>query len=307
MDSGNPILRKTSNVARPPLEKYYIYILTLTLGFAAADLTVLATRPAMLPSESMPSPRKAMQQVASAPRGSYSVIESKNIFSETGTIPPSLSAEGPEQQPGLDRPAVLSKLPLKLMGTIVHANPDKSVATINARNETASYKFDDEVEGMAQITKIERRKVTFINLNNRTKEYIEIPDDVKITFAKPVASPRQPTDSVVEARGLFDFSLKRSDLNEYTSNLSSILRQAKVLPNIVNGQPEGYKFVMIKPDSIFAKLGFQVGDVIKSVEGEPVNSPTKAMEMFNALKSRDRIALGIERDGKVEEFNYTVE
>ena len=47
-------------------------------------------------------------------------------------------------------------------------------------------------------------------------------------------------------------------------------------------------------------------DVIKSVNNEPVNSPTKAMELYNALKSEGKIRLSVERNGREETFNYNI-
>ncbi len=104
--------------------------------------------------------------------------------------------------------------------------------------------------------------------------------------------------------------MKRSDLEKYTSDLPSILKQARMVPNIIpgsGGRVEGFRFVSIEPDSIFSKLGFKPGDVIKGVNNEPISSPTQAMEMYNTLKSSERLTLGVNRDGKDETFDYTIE
>jgi general secretion pathway protein C len=308
---SSTIFKSSKGVARPPLEGMYIYLFTALLGYSAADLSVLYYRPQMLNTQAPPTApvRKSSSKFVS--RGSYAPITQRNIFSETGNIPPALSAQEKPKQNNLDAPAVLSSLPMKLLGTIVHVNPAKSVASVllSNRNKAASFKKDDKIESMAKVLKVERRKLTFINLNNQIKEYIEIPEDLKISFAKP--AEKTPTkDTVVQKRGKFDFTVKRTDLDKYTSNLAKILRDARMVPNIPpgsGGAVQGFRFVSIKPDSIFNKLGFKVGDVIKSVEGEPVNSPTKAMELYNVLKKSDRVALGVEREGREEEFNYTVE
>ena len=75
-----------------------------------------------------------------------------------------------------------------------------------------------------------------------------------------------------------DFQIKRSDLKKYISNASEILRQARMVPNIVpgsDGQVEGFRFVSIQPNSIYSKLGLKVNDTIKAVNGQPVNSPSR--------------------------------
>lgn len=294
---------------RPPWEGVYIYLFTFLLGYIIADLTLLKVRPAMLPTQAPPAYNPANKAGRVVGRLEYNIVTDRNLFNADGVVPPALSAKGKEG-PGDTGPAVLSQLPLKLEGTIVHLNPNRSVATINVqgKNETQAFMVDDEIEGLARITKVERRKVTFRNLNNNRMEYIEIPRESVITFGLK----NQDTaggDSEVSKQGEFEYSVRREDLLKYTADLSAILNQARMVPNIVpgsGGRVEGFRFVSIQPNSVYEKLGFKPNDVIKSVNGEPVNSPTKAMELYNALRTDARIKLTVEREGRDENFSYEV-
>lgn len=296
---------------RPPLEGAYIYVLALLVGYMIADLALLKARPAMLPSKAPPTYNPAVQNERMAMRSDYNSVTDRNLFNADGMIPPALSAKDKGNATDENAPAVLSQLPLKLEGTIVHLNPKRSVATITvqAKNETQAFMLDDEVAGLARITKIERRRLTFRNLNNNRLEYIEIPKDSAITFGLRGQETAAGASGEVSKVGDFDFSVRREDLNKYTSDLSSILNQARMVPNIVpgsGGRVDGFRFVSLQPNSIYEKLGFKPGDVIKEVNGEPVNSPTKAMELYNALRTEARIKLKVERDGKDEGFSYDV-
>jgi general secretion pathway protein C len=293
---------------RPPFEAVYVYLFAAFLGYILSDLSILSYRPSMLPTEAPPAKVTGPSRARQANKLDYESIADRNLFNSDGKIPPPISAEGGGEGEA-DRPAILSQLPLKLEGTIVHADTKKSVASINLRNknETQVLRLDEEIDGIARITKIERRRVTFRNLANSRLEYIEIPKDEKINFG--LKSPRVSGGSEIEKRGEFDFSLRRDDLSKYTANLSEILNQARMVPNIVpgsGGRVEGFRFVSINPGSIFEKLGFKTMDVIKSVNGEMVNSPTRAMEFYNTLKSANNIQLGVERNGRDENFGYTV-
>lgn len=292
---------------RPPFEAFYIYILALFTGYLIADLAILTVRPGMLPSQ--PPPMRPVvqpkQQFTSV--GQYQKIKDRNVFNIDGKIPPPLTADGSEGTT-IDAPPVASQLPLKLEGTLVHSNPKKSVATVTSKSksEGKSYMVDQEIEGMARVTKIERRKVIFRNLNSQRLEYIEIPKDSTVTFG--VKDPTVGGEEV-QRKGEFDFTMRRGDINKYTADLGSILQQARMVPNIVpgsGGRVDGFRFVAIQPNSIYEKLGFKPMDVIKGVNGEPVNSPTKAMELYNALKSEGRIKLRVERNGREEDFNYDI-
>ncbi len=297
--------RRSKN--RPPFEALYVYILALFAGFLISDLSILYIRPAMLPTQPPPSrpntaPRQEMVNV-----DQYRNIKDRNIFNLDGKIPPPMTSDG-STTPELDAPAVASQLPLKLEGTLVHANPRRSVATITASGKGTAkpYMVDQEIESMARITKIERRKVIFRNMNNHRLEYIDIPDNSAVTFG--VKDPKVGNEEVTR-KGDFEFSMRRADIIKYTSDLGSILQQARMVPNIIpgsGGKVDGFKFVAIQPDSIYEKLGFKPMDVIKGVNGEPVNSPTKAMELYNALKTENRIKITVERNGRNETFSYDI-
>jgi general secretion pathway protein C len=310
LEKFQPLLNRfKSTSARPPLEKYYVFFLAVLSGYMVADLGLMYVRPTMLPKDAPPIKPLREYRAPMKNLAEYSVITDRNIFNEDGVIPPALGASE-DGQDNTNRPAVLSQLPLQLLGTIVHFNPKLSIATVSitSKNISMSYKVDEEIEGLARVTKIERKKLTFINLNNRMPEYIEIPEEAILNFGLQVTA--QPTgNSVVDQRGRYDFAIRRTDLDNLTSNLSSLLQQARMEPVFSPDgiSIEGFRFVNIQPGSIYEKLGFKIGDMIESVNGEPVNSASKAMEMYNVLKTSNAVQLGVERDGRSERFNYTIQ
>ncbi len=302
------------SAARPPFEGVYAYLLSALVGYGVADYAVLTVRPSMLSKSAPAVAPPPSDRWAGTSSKDYSAISNRNIFNSTGEDPPALSAAegGKDSEMIEDQEAVLSKLPLSLEGTIVHVNPKKSVATIVVKNsnESKPFRVGEPIENLVErITKIERRKVTFINQNSRRLEYIEIPLDEKLTLSFKNTAPQASGSEEVVKRGEFDFQLKRSDVNKYLSDLSSVLGQARMQPNVPPGSGggvEGFKFTAIQPGSVYEKLGFKVQDIIKSVNGEPVNSPTKAMEMYNSLKGQNDLELEVERNGRTEKFNYNI-
>lgn len=287
------------------LKKIAPFVFAGAVGYAVADLTIISFRPDMLPTEAPPV--NMVQRPTSKPKSftDYNTIITRNIFNADGKIPPALSSE---EQPTLEQEAVPSQLPLTLQGTIVHFNPARSIATIkiNAKSTTQSYIPEEEVEGMAKITKVERRRVTFQNLNNRRLEYIEIPESAAFNFdlkgggATAAAGP-------VEQQGRNQFVVKRSEVDRLTQNMSQVLQQARMEPRFgPNNQVEAFCFVSIQTETIYEKLGFRVGDCITSVNGRAVTSPQEAMNLYNSLRTSSNIQLGLERDGRNENFNYDI-
>ncbi|WP_374079675.1 type II secretion system protein GspC [Bdellovibrio bacteriovorus] len=205
---------------------------------------------------------------------------------------------------------VPSQLPLNLIGTLVHSNPEKSIAAIEVRgkNQVVSYSPGKEIEGMASILKVERQKVIFRNLNSNRLEYIEMKKDGnKVAFGAGVKAGGGARE--VMKTGDNNFTIKRADLLKYTNDLSSILMQARAVPNREpgTGNINGFRLLDMQPGSIYEQLGLQRMDVIKSVDGTPVDSPAKAMELYNTLKNSPKVTLQIERNGKSETMTYNIQ
>lgn len=303
---ARPIRNKMAE--RNPADKYLPLALVLLVALFLADTTILLFRDSLLPTSAPPMfPSKGALDFNLKPRSGYGPITDRNIFNSDGIIPNPLSA--PEGEMFADSgPAVKSSLPLNLVGTIVHVNPGKSVATIQLRttNDVIPYLPNDEISTIAVLVRVERRKAIIRNLNNSRLEYIEIPEDAKITFAKkaPVA-----TEGVFKSDGQTT-TIKRNDLNNYLKNLPELLQQATAVPNIVpgsGGEVNGFKMLGIEPGSVFNQIGLKVGDVIQGVNGERVNSPAKAMELYNQLRNEGRIEVEIERDGQPTSLIFNID
>lgn len=296
---------------RPPFEAFYIYILALMIGYWVSDLGLLYVRPSLLPTQPPPMRPQRATKSFYIDIGKYNPIRDRNMFNEDGKIAPKLTPDGTDM-PLSEVDPVPSQLPLKLEGTLVHANPKRSVATVTlkTKNEARAFMVDHDIEGMARVVRIERRKLVFRNMNNNRLEYIDIPKDSAVTFGMKAPQASAGGGEDVMKADDFNYTMRRADIAKYTADLGSILQQARMVPNIVpgsGGRVDGFRFVAIQPNSIYEKLGFKSMDVIKKVNGEEVNSPTKAMELYNALKSGNRISLTIERNGRDENFNYNIQ
>jgi general secretion pathway protein C len=300
---------KNTSVRKPFFENYLPYLLFIFIGYCVADVVILNYRDLMLPTGA-PPPRPAHVEVDNTvAKSAYNTIIARNIFSSDGVIPDPLIPAG-QQRHGEDAEPVPSSLPLALKGTIVHSNPAKSIANIEVRskNQVLPYSVGREIEGLATLTRVERAKAIFRNLNNNRLEYIEMKTEgskISFTGSKPAAGGGGKGEIAQVAPNKYE--VKRSDLLKYTSDMSSLLQQASMIPiRGPGGEIEGFKFISIQPGSVYTQLGFQNGDTIKAVNGEKIDSPAKAMELYNALKNSSNIKLTKSRDGRDEEVDYTV-
>ena len=215
---------------RPPLEGLYAYLLAILIGYWLADLGVLSVRDRFVAQSVTPiAPQKASPQRHPL-RQQYDIITGRNIFNAKGFIPPPLSG-GNNQNEDIGQP-VPSKLPLKLIGTIVHTNPSRSVATIQVQGAKINpYLPGDDMESIAQLIKVERFIAILRNNQNGRSEYIEIKDDGLNLSVQNTMSPKTPAKQGPQRQGN-NFSLKRSDVNRYIQNLPALLQQARAIPSI---------------------------------------------------------------------------
>lgn len=265
------------------------WILIFIISFLLSDLLVLLSHGLFLPSKELPARKLTKGSNVNTIRHSqYKAIWKENIF-HTGPIPTQLFEESVSEEP------VKTNLPFSLKGTIVHANPRRSVATVKGRKTSRSYQVGDSIEEQAEILQIERRRIIFINSANGQKEFLEIPKQKKsaITYVAPVLKVPEQKSLVQKFGG--DFKLHRSDVKKYLKKLPEILNQARMVPNIIKkgGQEfmHGWRFASIQKGSVYEDLGFKVGDVITEVEGEPVDSAEKALELYNKFQTSSHVEI----------------
>ncbi len=300
----------TLTTRRQWANRLLVYLLISLISLSIADLAILKVRFFFLPERTQ---KNAMRPIPPNPiksRDFFQPIVTRNLFSSKGEIPPELLPKGVDAKPKDNEP-ILSSLPLTLVGTLVHSNPDKSIAAIElkTKNQITSFATGKEIEGLAKVEKITRGKVILRNLSADRLEYIEMKDANKVSFdAKPKPVVETTGNSVIQKSGDNKFEIKKSDLEDKLKDIQSILYQARAVPakRPGSGETYGFRLLEIQADSIYTQLGLQVMDVITSVNGTPVTSTQQALEMYQALRNSPNIKLGVERGGKTEELSYTV-
>jgi general secretion pathway protein C len=273
-------------------------------AFLSADLLTLWSREYMFPKQA-PATKPKMQN-SNFQQTNYQAIKSRNIFNSTGQDPAPLIAlqKNNTQQ---ELPPILSQLPITLMGTLVHSNPEKSLASLEIRgkNQILSYRVKQEIDTLATLEKVERMKIFIRNKSSGRLEYIEMKNMFKMSIK---SGAKSEIKGDVKKISDTEFEIKRSDLLKYTSDLSSVLMQARVVPARRGGSGEiyGYRLVEMQANSIYSQLGLQVGDVLTGVNGTPVTSAQQAMELYSNLRNAPSIKIQSERNGQIVDLSYKI-
>jgi general secretion pathway protein C len=197
-----------------------------------------------------------------------------------------------------------------------------SITDLGSR-ETRVYGVGDQVLG-AQILSIERLrdegdpsgrgfKVVAIVCNGGQKEFIDF--DASGTPVAPAPAPavaQGPAPGGEAGDGVKKvtdnrYEVKRSYIDTTLSNLNNVATQARIVPSFKNGVANGFKLFSIQPGSLYSAIGVENGDVIQRINGYEINSPDKALEVYQKLRESAHITIEIERNGQVirKEYNVT--
>ncbi len=80
-------------------------------------------------------------------------------------------------------------------------------------------------------------------------------------------------------------------------NVSRLADAIRPTPFFQNGQQQGYRVYPGRNRKQFAALGLRPGDLIKQIDGQSLNDPTQAMQIFQTLGTASQVSVTVERNG----------
>ena len=189
---------------------------------------------------------------------------------------------------------------LKLFGTVDGgANP---LALIETGGKVNIYRIGDDIPGGGELLSV-----------TRNEAIIRQPDgtEAKLVIVKPAVSSSAPPKAATGRSGIRDlgenrWSVARTEVDKARSNLNQLLKSARMEPNIVNGQTEGFTVKMVRPKSLLAQLGIRRGDTVTRVNGVELNSPEKALQIFQQLREAKRLTVDLKRGNENLTYDYEV-
>lgn len=196
-----------------------------------------------------------------------------------------------------------SRLPIKLINTVVLQDSVKSIASVQVRSENLlqELRVGEKIDNMAKIGKIERSKLIVRNLKTGTCEAIESDEDQQDYSPIAVLSPKQSKNfkrKIKKIKGIDtdgkNFVIEKSFLKAKLANIGDIIKQAR---GIQINNPDGtisFKIVEVDPGGIFAYLGIENNDIITQINGQPINDLNAVMSLFSKLQSQSLSKLGLD-------------
>jgi type II secretion system protein C len=79
---------------------------------------------------------------------------------------------------------------------------------------------------------------------------------------------------------------------------ATVMLKVRLKPFIKDGNQEGFEVKSILGDSPLKKIGVEDGDIIKSINGEPIDSDLDILRIHDAVTDGDPFAISVVRAGK---------
>lgn len=316
----------------------YAWTATLVLLFAAAwiaaktvnTLVGVAIRPrpqAELAQPAGPPPRPTLPAV-------LDMDALYRLIGQQAPRPPEETGEtGPVSPQNCDdaraAPAK-SDLRMQLVAGVLADRPRFSLATISdlATRETHVLGVGDQL-GAVRLLGLERVRddhdatgngfrVVAVVCNGGSKEYLDFePGTGEVAAAGtnvgvapvPTPGPRPtPGRGLEGVRQVADnrYDIEKNVLDSTLSDLNKIATQARIVPSFKNGVANGFKLFSIQPNSLYASIGIENGDVIQRVNGYEINSPEKALELYQKLRESAHVTIELERGGQAIRKEYNI-
>ena len=114
----------------------------------------------------------------------------------------------------------------------------------------------------------------------------------------------KPTGEVVDAgdHKIVDKSL----ITHYAQNTDAIYKNIGIKETKQSGDKQAFSVSYIKKNSPFAQLGLEKGDVIKSVNGQAIDSYNAAFALYKEIGTVENVTLVIQRGKEEMELEYEV-
>lgn len=213
---------------------------------------------------------------------------------------------------------------LELLGTIVAGS--RSLAVIRMGGEVKTYRLEGDIPG-GRIEQVRRNEVTIRN-HDRSLTVLRLLEAAtaggstsgsaasvspsRSAMAASRAAPggqatAGPAGDAVRSAGSNRWVVARSTANAARDNLGEQLRLVLMQPNLVDGKTDGFAIRRIQPSSLLAQMGLQRDDIVKRVNGMPLDSPEKGLQIMQQLREARQITVDLVRAGKPLSFSYEIE
>jgi general secretion pathway protein C len=220
--------------------------------------------------------------------GSADAIDLKTLFSARpfGSAAPSPAND--------DASVARSTLNLSLTGVAMLRSGGCALIVVQGQPESA-YCMGEDLSPGVRLVGVQRDRVVI--LRNGTRESVLMKDAEDSPQMSAAAAPQ----ATVESTGLERRLVDRRQLQQQLGR-PEFLNQALIVPNPAGGG--GFLVREVQTGSLYEKLGLRPGDVIRTVNGQPLTNMDDVMKLYQQFGSVQRVLVDVQRQGRSETLYY---
>jgi len=198
----------------------------------------------------------------------------------------------------------------------VYSASDATVVTVEHNKKTKVLVKGDSINGFilesagnnfAKFSKNSKTyKISLLKGKGNKDSIVKDISDTNSSSPKIKSSEAlsKPEGEIVDAGGVT--IIDKSLLDHYAKNMDDIYKDIGIAESKKGKDIDGFKITFVRKDSHFAKLGVKRGDILKSINGQEINSYNVAFDIYKNIQSVQNLTLVIERDKEEVELEYEI-
>jgi general secretion pathway protein C len=286
------VLRRSANVAQALLVVVAAYCGALAVNAGIAFWLDSAE----------PAQQAAVPQVSQTETGrersvqsDYSVVFERNLFGSEpiGTTETAV--------PGI-APASLS-----LRGTAELEGRGFAVFEDTADGRQDVFLVGERVFDGPKLVSVEPGRATVLTKGRKQVYEISVGDEEESEEPEETPEKTPELGQGIRKTGENAYAVDRREVEYAIENLNSIITQMRAVPYLRDGASLGFRVFNIRPESLFERMGLKNGDVIQSVNGIELSSPSQALGLLNSVASADQLQVNLLRNNQPNTLTYAIQ
>jgi general secretion pathway protein C len=197
----------------------------------------------------------------------------------------------------------VSTLKAKLLGTAPGFGMDSyAIIEDETTRKQDLYRIGDQIQNRT-VAGVDWDRVT---LKNGDREEILKIVDARGGPAVASAAADGAVDDGIEALNENEYVIARSEVDDAMQNMNQLFTQIRAVPHFQDGQANGFRLFAIRRNSLFEKIGLKNGDIVSSINGNPLTDPARAMQLFQDLKDENRLQVEVTRNRQPTTLSYEI-
>ncbi len=195
-----------------------------------------------------------------------------------------------------------TKLKLELRGVIATGDSFGAAIIADDARREGYYRIGDELPGGVGLHEVFADRV--ILDRNGVYETLTLPSKrMSFTGAKERGRSAGGGTAISEEATELLHSYRELLLNDPQQLMGAV----RTFPVRRNGQLMGYRIAPGRDRSLLSKFGLRPGDIVTAVNGISLNSPANGLAVMQKLNSAQSLSLEVERNGRNQSFQFSLE